>query len=141
MRFFSFAYRQSTRAVWGVMLTAVIGLGAFTASATTAQAGLVSGCAGPLWGMLTQEVCIQVNMGAKRPANRTQYVHSIKVYDPNQVRGRIDAWGDGFYYLQPGPVAHWSWTINRWVRSGTNICGRIADRHGGSKTACIAIRV
>jgi hypothetical protein len=119
----------------------VLALGLCFLSVAPSQAG-VSGCAGAGWGMISQEVCIQVDTGGKNYNNRTQYVGSLQVFDPNQVAGTIDAWGDGFYFRDgSGSNYHRRWSVNRWVRSGTNICGRIADKWGSSKTACIAIRV
>lgn len=85
-------------------------------------------------------VCINVYMGGKNKSAHTQWVSAIEVIG-NASTNPLEAWGDGFYYK-----ANWTqvktWTINRWVRSGTSICGA-ATTPGTSKRgiACIAIRV
>ena len=124
--------------------TATIGLFAvFAATGVvgSANASIVGGCVGPVWGYLQQDVCIHADMGGKNYRNRTQWVGTVSADSPVGFNTFKEVWGDGFY--KSGWGVNRGWYIGRWVRSGTNIC--VASKGGGAtdrrEVACIAIRV
>ena len=85
-----------------------------------ASAGTVTGWGNPQ---------IFVYTGAKNTANRTQYVGSITIVDP---AGRCDGGTAEAWVSRPG-VIDWyrsrqmcgqtTFWIERWVRSGSSVCG------------------
>jgi hypothetical protein len=82
---------------------------------------------------------VQADMGGKNFGNHTQWVGRVTVHT-NYPPYLLEAWGDGFY-----KQAWWGdggWNINRWVRSGTNICGAYTQYPGSWRDiACIHISV
>ena len=131
--------RHVTRGVTATLLAVCLSAG----GATAAQADTrVVGCVGMLAGQ-----CVSGTMGAKNFTNHTQWVGWVGSYHFGGQSGiyKLDAWGDGFYFstaVNPktvNPAAQWG--AQRWVRSGTFICGRAFYTNGLSDTACIAVRV
>lgn len=119
---------------------AVAPISAAPGSATPALAVLRGGCTGPFY---AQTVCVYADMGSKNYSNKTEWVGTVRVrWVPGcpPVYGPAEVWGDGFYQsTHVGCSA--SWAINRWVRSGTNICGAYTESPGWRHIACISIRV
>ena len=84
-------------------------------------------------------ICIGVFTGAKNSSNHTQWIDSIDLM-PAGPTGLTEAWADGYYRASytTGTV---TWQIDRWVHSGTNVCGAYTYPGGQRGIACIAIRV
>lgn len=104
-------------------------------------ASATSGCTGT-----TTYACVDAAMGSKNYNNKTQYVGTVKGWGgtPSASYAKQEIWGDGFYY-STSVVRSTNWTIskfvNRWVRSGTNICSATTYSNGYRKIACIRITV
>ena len=74
-------------------------------------------------------------MGGKNTSNKTQWIGKVRVHTTcgGCTSGGVkmlEAWGDGFYksisYSSSSPRninRDATWTVNRWLRSGTNVCG------------------
>jgi hypothetical protein len=86
--------------------------------------------------------------GGKNFTTKRQWVGPVRA----EVRGicydggtrTLETWGDGFYYSKyntPSCRRTAEWTVNRWVRSGTNVCAASTSKYGTRRIACIAIRV
>jgi hypothetical protein len=117
-------------------------------SASPASATTVGGCAQG-WSQWPG-TCIQVVTGSKNFSNGTQYVRSITVSAPREARvynrpGTIEAWagngptGVAWYRSTHGLTV--TWTIDRWIKNGSGICGAFGPWSGGRSIACITIRV
>lgn len=125
--------RKSAR----VAIVMIMGLLATLVAASPASADTVTGVA--------SGAAIVVNTGAKNYSNHTQYVYGISVLAPDNGRycWRIDAWTQNWYSgpsqaCGPGQYFY----INRWVASGSYVCGRVQEWHYNTTgTACIVIRV
>ncbi|OGL32338.1 hypothetical protein A3F64_03250 [Candidatus Saccharibacteria bacterium RIFCSPHIGHO2_12_FULL_42_8] len=119
---------KNTKLLLGIALLSVVLLSAV--NAPSASAKLVNACGSGF--------CIEVDTRGKNYTNRTEYVSNIYVFFG--LGNVVEAWGDGFYKKASGQKAFW-W-INRWVRSGTYVCGA-TNVYGssGRKIACIVIRV
>lgn len=119
---------KNAKLLFGAILVGLVLLGGKNAS--TASAKLVNACGSGF--------CIEVDTRGKNHANRTEYVSNIYAFFG---QGKIvEVWGDGFYKKANGQRAFW-W-INRWVRSGTYVCGA-TNVYGSNarRIACIKIRV
>ena len=92
--------------------------------------------------------CVMAMMGGKNYATKRQWVGEVRT----EVRGicydrgttRLESWGDGFYfnnYYTASCRRTAGWAANRWVASGTNICGAATDYYGNRRIACIRISV
>jgi len=124
----------------GLAVCSIAGSGLLAAAPAQAD-GLVGACVGPFWGLMQQDLCVQANMGGKNYSNHTQWVGAVSANSPTGFNTFKEVWGDGFY--QNGWGVNRTWTINRWVRSGTYICASSNDFQVGDsrEVACIAIRV
>ncbi len=109
-----------------------------TALASTAHPSLaprpavVSGC--------HLAVCIDVWTGGKNYSNHTQWVDAIDV-TPLAYATKLEAWADG-YYGASNSTQTVRFSIRRWVRSGTYVCGAATlSGVSGRRIACIYISV
>lgn len=126
-----------------VMLTAgAMTLGSL-ALATPAQAdSWVSACTF-IWTPTSPGACVRATMGGKDFTNHKQWVGWVNTYRPGSGTSKIvkvEAWGDGFYFSSNAESA--TWGAQRWVSSGTNVCG--ATTYEGSTSryiACFAVQV
>jgi hypothetical protein len=125
---------RSKRIALAVIATAAVaGAGAAPALAVTGCTGVGSG------------TCVDAATGGKNYSNHTQWVGTVTARDyGGSYTTKLESWGDGFYFAA-GFNGAWgnrqvTWTVNRWVRSGTNICGASTSQ-GYRDIACIAIRV
>ena len=142
---------------WKVRISAIV-LGAscllgtsFVASAAMAPAAsaavtksadsLYNGCYAFAW-WSPWFVCVRAMMGGKNYSNHTQWVGQVTTETPEAGVWfyHDEAWGDGFY-RSGYSIEGITWDINRWVRSGTNICAKATDHYGESAIACIHISV
>lgn len=123
------------RSVIAAVVAALIGL----LAVTPAQA--VTGCTG-----ISARTCVDAQTGAKNYTNRTQWVGNVRGWGvhPVPTYAKQEIWGDGFYY-STSTVRSTNWSIsrnvNRWVRSGTNICSATTYSSGYRVIACIRITV
>jgi hypothetical protein len=120
---------------------------AFMLLPSTASAdSWVTGCVSYYGG--ASATCVKAKTGAKNKQTRRQWVGPVRA----EVRGicfdggtkTLEIWGDGFYYSKyktPSCRRTAEWSVNRWVRSGTNVCAASTSRYGKRRIACIAIRV
>lgn len=96
------------------------------------SADLVEGC--------HMIVCIDAYTGSKNYSSHTQYLQAVEVFGGSSS-GYLEVWGDGFYkkfyYTTDSGIVY----INRWVRSGTNVCGAATEPGVPRRIACITIRV
>ncbi len=110
---------------------------------TAAPAAAVQGCTGT--GSFT---CVDASTGKKNYTNKTQYVGTVKGWGGTHSGvasyAKQEIWGDGFYY-STSVVRSTNWVISkyvdRWVRSGTNICSATTYSNGNRRIACIRITV
>jgi hypothetical protein len=101
------------------------------------------GCTGIAGG-----TCVGATTGGKNTSNHTQWVGWVQAYGYGGEAGvtKLEVWGDGFYFAtgmnpnQSNPVSP-LWGAQRWVRSGTYVCGAATFSWGGRDVACIAIHV
>jgi len=100
-------------------------------------------------GLRLISTCVVAWTGGKNYSAKKQWLGKVRaetrgVAPPGGVR-KLEVWGDGFYYAKSYPYftgsAGRTWTVNRWLRSGTYVCAARTDGHGDRKIACIAIRV
>ena len=93
---------------------------------------MVSGC------HLT--VCIDVWTGAKNYSNHTQFLQAIDVTALASA-SKLEAWADGYYGAVYNTQSLTFW-VNRWVRSGTYVCGAATIRGvPDRRIACVYISV
>ena len=82
-------------------------------------------------------------MGGKDYNNHTQWVGWVEAYRSGvgvATISKVESWGDGFYFAANGD--HATWGAQRWVRSGTNVCGAVTYASDGARfIACIAVNV
>ena len=97
----------------------------------------IGSCRGAFWG-LKQEVCVVGIMGEKNPWLGKEWVRNVEVSTPDSGNGFLEVWGDGFY-KSVGNGDEWSWNIDKWVDTGTNICGASTDSAGSREIACFRI--
>ena len=126
--------------VGGVLATTLLGLGI---SPTAAKADTTSGgCTG-----LAAGNCVQATTGTKDHANHTQWVGWVRSYGWGGASGivKLEAWGDGFYFssnVNPNDVNPYrEWGAQRWVHSGSGVCGAATYNDGYRSIACISIKV
>lgn len=114
--------------------------------ATASADSWVTGCVG--YYAEASQTCVVAKTGGKDYATKRQWVGPVRA----EVRGlcldggtkMLETWGDGFYFAKSfttrcRPTAEW--IVNRWVRSGTNVCAASTSKYGTRRIACIAIRV
>jgi hypothetical protein len=114
---------------------------------STASGATVRGCA-QSWSTYTG-TCIEVVTGAKNPSNHTQWVSKITVVAPRGASAsKLEAWaGNGpsgvAWYRSTGSNTHVTWSINKWIKNKSGICGAYTWPGGGSgrSIACITIKV
>lgn len=105
-----------------------------------AHAGKTIGaCRGPFWG-LSQQTCVTGVMGEKDYARHREWVGNVDVKSPNAGPGFLEIWGDGFYKSRDNATEA-NWDINKFVASGTNICGAGTDKDGFREIVCFKISV
>lgn len=133
--------RRGLRTVLGGAAASVaLALTSVLASATPASAHYTIGkCSGPFGGMVFEpEVCVVADTRYKNSNDHTEWVGEVNV-NHGVASSKLEIWGDGFYHVGYGEEA--TWWVNKRVRSGTNICGAVTDRHGSRVIACIGIKV
>lgn len=99
-------------------------------------------------------VCVKGYMGSKDKTTKRQWIGKVRVFTKcggctSAGTKMLEAWGDGFYksISYPSNSSHTinrdvTWTINRWLRSGTNVCGaRTFFSLYPRAIACFAIKV
>lgn len=86
--------------------------------------------------------CVAATTGSK--VNGTQWVGWVNASGQQNGVIKLEAWGDGFYFATPADPNTWhpsqQWGAQRWVQSGTNVCGAITYQDGHRDIACISIR-
>jgi hypothetical protein len=102
-----------------------------------AQAAYNGSCRGAVFGLLSQEICVTADMGSKDHRTKREYIRWVEA--KADAPATLEVWGDGFYHKGRGSSRYWH--INRWLRSGTNVCAAATDAHGVRSIACFAIRV
>lgn len=127
-------------ALAGVVSTVVMMLGG---TAVPAHAdSWVSGCNWTGISGYGRGACVRATTGTKNYQNHTQWVGWVEAYrsglGSDQIV-KVESWGDGFYFSAGGSYARWG--AQRWVRSGTNVCGAVTYWDGARFIACIAISV
>lgn len=131
--------RVSSKVRIAIRAITVITLLAVSAIFTTATpASALGSCHGPFWGLLTQTVCVIPAYGEKNHTNHTEWVGDVEVWHPAKPH-RLEIWGDGFYHVSYG--TRMIKPINKWVRSGTYICGAVTDDNGIRAVACSGVKV
>ena|SRR5947209_6581741 len=86
--------------------------------------------------------CVRATMGGKNYTNHTQWVGWVNAYRSglgSDTIVKVEAWGDGFYFAANGSSA--TWGAQRWVHSGTNVCGAVTYWDGARFIACIGVSV
>lgn len=100
-------------------------------------------CGKGIFDVRPQQTCVTGTMGKKDFANHREWIESITVGTPNGAAGSAvlyEVWGDGFYKSTRNPDGG-AWSINKHLRSGTNVCGAATDKSGFRDIACFAIKV
>jgi len=116
-----------------------MGLALYSAPSALADT-TVKGCVG-----IGSGVCVDVTTGSKNYSNKTQWVGWVttRTFGGGNFT-KLESWGDGFYFAKnfDGKWANRSvqWGAQRWVRSGTNVCGAATTKDGRT-IACIRITV
>ncbi|MCS7484598.1 hypothetical protein ACFFQW_46085 [Umezawaea endophytica] len=116
------------------------------ASLTPASADVVNGCAqgrSEWYG-----TCVWVTTGGKNNGNHTQWVEKIQVNAPREGRNTastMEAWaGDGpsgIAWYQSGSGTTFTWTINKWIKTDSGICGSYTwPGRSDRSIACITIK-
>lgn len=117
-----------------LLLTIVLGLALLAVpSQASADAWGNDFCATAAYG--ASKVCVSGYMGRKNTSNKTQWIGKVRVHTTcgactsGGVK-MLEAWGDGFYksisYSSNSSRTinrDETWTVNLWLRSGTNVCG------------------
>lgn len=129
-----------------IVLLVVAALACLIPASNAVADSWVTGCVG--YYAQASQTCVVAKTGSKDSATKRQWVGPVRA----EVRGlcldggtkMLEVWGDGFYYAKSftprcRPTAEW--TVNRWVRSGTNVCAASTSKSGTRRVACIAIRV
>jgi hypothetical protein len=134
--------RRIVRPIVQGVLTFVLLLTGILAIAKPAQAYSDQKCAGG--GFTTSyEMCFSINWDRKDGITRSQHIQTIRVWQPlhNDVPAYLEVWGDGFY--QKVFATNKTFNIDRWVRSGTNVCAAADDDRNrrSPAQACFTIRV
>jgi hypothetical protein len=92
-------------------------------------------CATAGWSAPNAIVCVKGYMGGKDIATKRQWIGQVRVFTKcgsctSAGTKMLEAWGDGFYKSISYSTSssryidrEVTWTINRWLRSGTNVCG------------------
>jgi hypothetical protein len=141
--------RERTRGISQLFLAAllVFALLGVHGLAPSKASGAVTGCTSN--GIRPIHTCVVAWTGGKDYATKKQWLGQVRAEargapPPGGVR-KLEVWGDGFYYAKSYPyytgVVGYTWTVNRWLRSGTYVCAARTDGRGERKVACIAIRV
>ncbi|MGI5238557.1 hypothetical protein [Dactylosporangium sp. CA-139066] len=136
--------QRALRAGGQAALVAAITVTAAVATANPASADTVNGCAQG-W---SQDVgtCIWVDTGAKNTTDHTQWVSQIKVQRPrNASSGFLEAWAGngptGVAWYQSGNGETKTWTINKWIKTDSGICGAYTWPGSSDRSiACITIK-
>jgi hypothetical protein len=97
-------------------------------------------CEGPFWGLGGQQTCVTGTMGEKNHWLQREFVRNVEVKSPDAGPGLLEIWGDGFYHSKKD-ATEWSWDIDKWVKTDTNICGAGTDKEGNRQIACFRISV
>lgn len=137
---FALLSSRAQRRALAVLIVFVAALATITASHVPAAHAGQGACRGAMWGLLTQDICVVTDMGGKDYAHHRQWVSNVEAdQHNNEVPSLIEIWGDGFYYK--AIAVNKAWTINKWVRSNTNICAAETDNYGVREVACIHVHV
>jgi len=92
------------------------------------------------------DTCIVVYTASKDFTNHTQYVSQITVDAPSSWApgGLLEAWAGngptGVAWYASQYTNHQTWTINKWIKTGSGICGAYGV-NGSRSVACITIKV
>jgi len=111
-------------------------------------------CATAGWSAPNAIVCVKGYMGGKDTTTKRQWIGQVRVFTKcggctSAGTKMLEAWGDGFYKSISYPSSSSrtinrdvTWTINRWLRSGTNVCGaRTFFSLYSRAVACFTIKV
>lgn len=144
MRRFSLSRVRGARALIAALVTVGVATVGFVGTAPTASAASVGMC-NPWWGTENPYVCVGAQTGQKNLTNRTQWVSTVTVRTTLNP-GRMEAWiGNGpsgvAWFGSVSGATYRTWTVNRWVKNGSGICGAYYHRFGGRSVACITIKV
>lgn len=102
----------------------------------------------------TAIVCVKGYMGSKNTTTKRQWIGKVRVFTKcggctSAGTKMLEAWGDEFYKSISYPSSSSrtinrdvTWTINRWLKSGTNVCGaRTFFSFYPRAIACFTIKV
>ncbi len=133
--------RRATRLVVAASLLIALLQVVYPASARAADVGACN----PWHQSQYPYVCVGASTGSKNYSNRTQWVGEVAVRTALEP-WKFEAWiGDGpsgvAWYRTASGVTYMKWTVNRWVKNGSGICGAYHHRYGGRSVACITIKV
>ncbi|WP_433077741.1 hypothetical protein ACQP1P_35345 [Dactylosporangium sp. CA-052675] len=102
----------------------------------------VIGCNGSGINNYSRGACGGGTTGGKNYTNHTQWVGWVTAYRAGLEHNpivKVESWGDGFYFSANAESG--TWGAQRWVRSGTNVCGAVTYDDGARFIACISISV
>lgn len=120
------------------------GTAGFASEATPAHAEYrktIGSCVGPFGGFIgVSQTCVVGTMGSKDFEHHSEFVRNVEVNGPDAGPRFLEIWGDGFYYSKPNATEA-DWDINKFVASGTNICGAGTDSEGFRQVTCYHIDV
>lgn len=132
----------AARLVCGVAVAVVSIVAGLVVGAAPAAAAEVSGCAQGY--SEYRGTCIWVTTGNKNTRDHTQYVSTISVSLPKGANaGKLEAWaGDGpagvaWYRTTTGSTV--KWTVDKWIKNNSGICGAYSYSDGSRSIACITI--
>jgi hypothetical protein len=126
------------RTIGMIVATCMIAIASLLGSAGSASASM-GACNGSLWNWHS-DICVTGYFGGKDYRTHKQWVGWVESKQPGSPpREFMELWGDGFYYSGWGTQINRD--VNRWVRSGTNVCAAVTDPSGYRTIACMAIKV
>lgn len=133
---------RARRTIGMVVVACMIAIASLFASAGSASAipgGSISNCHGP-WFRQNPDICVRIQPGQKDARTHMQFISWVEGDQAGPAPDHfMEVWGDGFYYSWFGVLKDFN--INRWVRSGTNICAAETDYEHRRVIACFGIRV
>ena len=130
--------RLISRRVGALVVICMIMTASMFASAGSASAW-DGKCHGPFWSQ-NYDICVRIVAGQKDQLSHSEFISWVAGDQISPAPDHfMEVWGDGFYYSWYGVYREYN--INRWVRSGTNICARETDDENRSETACFHIQV
>lgn len=119
-------------------LIATIMVVTFSVIGTAPASASMGGCTGPRLDLNQQDICVVIQTGAKDSASHRQWLSWAQASEPHPAPDEfLELWGDGFYYSGYGTSLTRS--VNKWLRSGTNVCAAETDHEGVREIACMHI--